>query len=127
MAATKTRARSSPRNNGAGPAVVDAARKASKPALAAGAAAAGLAGGLLIGSRMGTGTGLLVRRRSNSAWALAGAKRLASTVVKASHTADDIHTIREQLEQANKRSPIEVLLDGLTHRPGTGKRQRGLS
>jgi hypothetical protein len=120
MAATKARATSSPRNNGAGPAVADAARRASKPALAAGAAAAGMAGGLLIGSR------LLVRRRSNSAWALAGAKRLAATVVKASHTADDIHAIREQIEQANKRSPIEVVLDGLTHRPGTGKRQRVL-
>ena len=126
MAATKARVRSSPRSNGEGSAVADAARKSSKPALAAAAAAGGLAGGLLIGSRMGTGTGLLVRRRSNSALALAGAKRLAKTVVKASHTADDIHAIREQLEQANKRSPIEILLDALTHRPGTGKRQRGL-
>lgn len=125
MAATKARTRSVSRNNGAGPAVADVARKANKPALAAGAAVAGLAGGLIVGSRLGAGTGLLVRRRSNTALALAGAKRLAKTAVKASQTADDIHALREQLEQANKRSPIEVVLDGLTHRPGTGVRRRG--
>jgi hypothetical protein len=122
MAATKARTRSPARSNGAGPAVAD---KASIPALAAGAAAAGLAGGLWLGSRIGTG--LLVRRRSGSALARAGAKRLATGVVKAAHTADDIHAIREQLENANRRSPIEVVLDGLTHRPGTGARRRGLS
>jgi hypothetical protein len=100
---------------------------ATTKARVAGAAAAGLTGGLLIGSRMGTGAGLLVRRRSSTALALAGAKSLAKTVVKASHTADDIHAIREQLENANNRSPIEILLDGLTHRPGTGMRRRGLA
>ena len=126
MAATKARRQSGSRSNGAGPVVADAARKATKPAVAAGAAVAGLAGGLLVGSRLGTGAGLLVRRRSTTALALGGARRLAKTVVKASQTADDIHAIRDQLEQANKRSPIEVVLDGLTHRPGTGKRRRGL-
>ena len=46
---------------------------------------------------------------------------------KASNTgADDIRAIREQLENANRRSPIEVVLDGLTHRPGIGKRERQL-
>jgi len=122
MAATKARPRSGPRSNGAGPAVADTARKVNKPAMAAGAAVAGLAGGLVVGSRLGTG--LLVRRRSSTALAVAGARRLAKVVVKASQTAEDIHTIRDQLEQANKRSPIEVVLDGLTHRPGTGKRRR---
>jgi hypothetical protein len=118
MAATKSRTRSGSRSNGAGPAVADAARRAGKPAAVAGAAVAGLAGGLVIGSRLGTGAGLLVRRRSTTALAL------ARTVVKASQTADDIHAIRDQLEQANRRSPIEVVLDGLTQRPGTGKRRR---
>lgn len=126
MAATKTRARSGSRSNGAGPAVAQTARKATTPAVAAGAAVAGLAGGLLVGSRLGTGAGLLVRRRSTTSLALAGAKRLAKTVVTASQTADDIHAIRDQLEQANRRSPIEVVLDGLTQRPGSGKRRRGL-
>jgi hypothetical protein len=126
MAATKARTRSGSRSNGAGPVVVDAARKAGKPAIAAGAAVAGLAGGWVIGARLGTGARLIVRRRSHTAIALAGAKRLATTVVKASRTADDIHAIRDQLEQANRRSPIEVVLDGLTHRPGTGTRRRRL-
>jgi hypothetical protein len=124
MAATKAR----PRSNGtldkathAGDAV---AGKAAKPALAAGAAAAGLAGGLLIGSRMGSGGGLLGRRRSGAVPSLADSKQFAPVVGKASHTADDIRAIREQLENANRRSPIEVVLDGLTHRPGTGKRER---
>jgi hypothetical protein len=127
VATTKTRTRSGSQSNGAGPAVADAARKAGKPALTAGAAVAGLAGGLVIGSRLGTGAGLLVRRRSTMALALAGSKRLAKTVVRASQTADDIHAIRHQLEQANQRSPIEVVLDGLTHRPGTNRRRRRLS
>lgn len=126
MAATKARPRAGSRNRGAARAVPDTARKAAKPALAAGAAAAGLAGGLLIGSRIGSGSGLSMRRRSRKALALAGAKRFAATAVKASRTADDIQTIREQLENANRRSPIEVVLDGLTHRPRTGKRERGL-
>jgi hypothetical protein len=127
MAATKTRARPTARSNGAGPAAVDVARKARKPALTAGAAVAGLAGGLVIGSRLGTGAGLLVRRRSTTALARAGVKRLAKTVVTASQAADDLHAIRDQLEQANRRSPIEVVLDGLTHRPGTEKRRRGMT
>jgi hypothetical protein len=127
MAATKTRPRSGSRDNGAGPAVADAAHKARKPVLTAGVAAAGLAGGMLLGSRLGSGSRLLVGRRSRKALALAGAKRVAATVAKASHTVEDIHAIRQQLEQANKRSPIEVVLDGLTHRPGTRRRQRGLA
>jgi hypothetical protein len=124
MAATKTR----PRTNGAvdkakhaGDAVAGSARRAAGPAIAAGAAAAGLAGGMLIGSR-------LVRRRPSApALALAGAKRFAAAAAKASRTADDIHQVRVQLENANRRSPVEVVLDGLTHRPGTAKRERRLA
>jgi hypothetical protein len=88
-----------------------------RPALAAGAAVAGLAGGMLIGSR----------KRKKSDTALVVAKRLVSAAGKASRTADDIHSIREQLENASRRSPIEVVLDGLTHRPRTGKRGRVFS
>jgi hypothetical protein len=125
MAATKARTRAGSNSNGAidkakhaGDAVAGTARRAAGPALTAGAAAAaGLAGGLLIGSRVG-------RRRSAGALALASAKRFAAAAGKASNTADDIRSIREQLENANRRSPIEVVLDGLTHRPGTGKRER---
>jgi len=132
MAATKARTRAGSNNNGAiekakhaGDAVAGTARRAVGPALTAGAAAAaGLAGGLMIGSRVGPGGGALGRRRSGTALALASAKRFAAAAGKASNTADDIRAIREQLENANRRSPIEVVLDGLTHRPGTGKRER---
>lgn len=132
MAATKSRTRARSSDNGAidtakhaGDAVAGTARRAAGPALTAGAAAAaGLAGGLMIGSRVGSGRGPFGRRRSASALALASAKRFAAAAGKASNTADDIRAIREQLENANRRSPIEVVLDGLTHRPGTGKRER---
>jgi len=132
MAATKARTRAGSNNNGAiekakhaGDAVAGTARRAVGPALTAGAAAAaGLAGGLMLGSRVGPGRGLLGRRRSGTALALASAKRFTAAAGKASNTADDIRAIREQLENANRRSPIEVVLDGLTHRPGTGRRER---
>ncbi len=137
MAATKTRSRTSTavkRSNGvvtrakdAGDTVASIAQRSTGPALAAGAAAAGLAGGLLIGSRVTPGRRLFRRRRSGAVVALAsGARRAAAMAGKASNTADDIRAIREQLENANRRSPIEVVLDGLTHRPGTGRRERQL-
>jgi hypothetical protein len=78
---------------------------------------AGLAAGMLIGSRK--------PKKSDTARVVA--KRLVSAAGKASRTADDLHAIREQLENANRRSPIEVVLDGLTHRPRTGKRERVFS
>jgi hypothetical protein len=121
MAATKARPRAPASRNGTVRKTTRAS--AARPALAAGAAAAGLAGGMLIGSRKGSG--LFRRKRSGTALAIAGAKRFAAAAGKASNTADDIRAIREQLENANRRSPIEVVLDGLTHRPGTGKRERG--
>jgi hypothetical protein len=38
-----------------------------------------------------------------------------------SDTKDEARQIREHLKMANKRSPIEVVLDGLTHRRGAHK------
>jgi hypothetical protein len=124
MAATKARTRAGSSSNGAvtkakqaGDSVAGTASRVAGPALAAGAAGvAGLAGGLLIGSRR--------RRKTGAALAIASAKRFVAVAGKASNTADDLRAIREQLENANRRSPIEVVLDGLTHRPGTGKRER---
>ena len=104
----------------AGDAVASAARRTPSPAIAAGAAAAGLAGGLLLGSR-------LAPRRSalaSAALALAdGVRRAASAADRASTTIDEIRAVREQLETLNKRSPIEVVLDGLTHRRGAHRRE----
>jgi hypothetical protein len=47
-----------------------------------------------------------------------GAKRLAAATRPVAAATDDVREVRKQLEQANRRSPVEVLLDGLTHRRG---------
>ena len=136
-AASKTVAKA----KGAGDSVATAARRAKGPVLTAGATAAGLAGGLALGSRMaskrrGLGTLLAPRRRVlgvsvgrrnglvRTAEALAQvARELSLATNQASATTDDVRQIREQLEKANRRSPLEVVLDGLTHRRGAHKRE----
>ena len=51
------------------------------------------------------------------------ANGLGSATQQASSTTDEVHQIREQLERTNRQSPIEVLLDGLTHRRGAHKQE----
>ena len=117
------------------------ASNAPEAARAIGFAAAGLAGGLALGTRLASGRTkigpLAVRRRRvlgvpvgrkpaavAAAHALAGGvQRLAAAGGHASRAADDIHEVRAQLEQLNRRSPVEVLLDGLTHRRGGHRRE----
>jgi hypothetical protein len=113
-------------------------RRARGPMLAAGAAAAGLAGGLAAGSRRHR-RGLFDRRprllgvpighKSGALRAVEllrdGAKHLDSATSQLSGAGDDVRQIREQLDQANRRSPLEVVLDGLTHRRGAHKREGG--
>jgi hypothetical protein len=116
------------------------ASNAPEAARAIGYAAAGLAGGLALGTRLAPGRKigpLAVRRRRvlgvpvgrkpaavAAAHALAGGvQRLAAAGGHASRAADDIHELRAQLEQLNRRSPVEVLLDGLTHRRGGHRRE----
>lgn len=81
--------------------------------VAAGAAAAGLAGGLVIGSRMAS------KRPGLRSFARA----LASVTEQASVTTSELRQVREHLENANRRSPLEVVLDGLTHRRGAHRRE----
>ena len=127
----QTRTRSAPSVNGsaassvvekaqgAGDSVVSAARRARTPALTLGAMAAGVAGGLALGSRMGA------RRKSGlvrAAEALRDvARELGTATSQVTGTADDVREIKEHLDKANRRSPVEVLLDGLTHRRGAHK------
>ena len=110
------------------------ARRTAGPAKAAALAAAGLAGGLAVGARLQPKRhGLLPGRRRRvlgvpvgrepasvtAAKAFAdGAKRLVAATRPVAAATDDVHELRRQLEQANRRSPVEVLLDGLTHRRG---------
>ena len=125
----------------AGGSVATAARKAKGPLLTAGATAAGLAGGLVLGSRMtskrrGLGAALAPRRKVlgvpvgrksgvvRTAEALGQvARQLSAATNQISGTADDVQQIREQLDKANRQSPLEVVLDGLTHRRGAHKRE----
>ena len=47
-----------------------------------------------------------------------GARRLVVATRPLTSAADDVQELRKQLDQANRQSPIEVLLNGLTHRRG---------
>ena len=152
MAATKTRSGQSTNGNAAsstgakvkeaGGAVASTARRVRAPVLAAGATAVGLAGGMALGSRMASkrrSLGALLAPRPRVLGVPLGPKsglvRTAEAVGKAakglssvghqlSDTKDEARQIREHLEQANKRSPIEVVLDGLTHRRGGHKLEK---
>ena len=130
MAATKTRSTTS--RNGSGPSTVEkVAGRAKGPMLTAGVTAAGLAGGLALGARMGTKRrkilGLPIGRKSAFAQAAEAfgdvARELRKARNQASAVTDDVREIREQVDKANRQSPVEVLLDGLTHRRGAHKRE----
>jgi hypothetical protein len=151
MAATKTRSASSANGSAAsrtvtktkeaGNSVATAARKAQGPVLTAGATAAGLAGGFVLGSRLSSRRRGLVAllaprrkvlgvpvRRKNGAVRIAEAlgqlaRELGSATKQVSSTTDDVRQIHEQLDKANRQSPLEVVLDGLTHRRGAHKRE----
>ena len=119
----------------------DVVGKAKKPVLTAGAAAVGLAGGLAVGSRIGARhrglSGLVAPRRKVLGMPLgrkSGLQRTVDTLGKAAlgvgsathrvaSTSDDIRQVREELERANRQSPVEVLLNALTHRRGAHKHE----
>jgi hypothetical protein len=132
MAATKTRSRASASNGRAaaspiakaratGNTVAKTGRGASGPALTAGATVAGLAGGFALGSWKASKT-----RRGTGKFARAVAQlphELGSLTSEVASARDDARELRQLLRQANRRSPIEVLLDGLTHRRGAHKNE----
>ncbi len=109
--------------------------------VAAGATAAGLVGGLALGARLGSkrrGLSALVSPRprvlgipigrkpglTKAAEALGQAAReLGSATSRAASATDDVREIRDQLDRVNRQSPVEVVLDGLTHRRGAHKRE----
>ncbi|HEY1275977.1 MAG TPA: hypothetical protein VGF25_13760 [Thermoleophilaceae bacterium] len=145
-----TRARSTQSANGGpvvskakdvGESVATAGRKAKGPALTAGAAAAGLAGGLVLGARAASRRrglralvtprprilGVPIGRKSSAVRAAEAlgqiARGVGSATSEVSTAGNEMRQIREQLDKANRQSPIEVVLDGLTHRRGAHKRE----
>jgi hypothetical protein len=146
VAATGTRSGGSPdgaitkpaaKAKQAGESVTEAACRAKRPLAAAGLTAAAVAGGYALGRAGGKHAGRLPRRRKLLGLRIGpktGLERtadvleklaasLGSAAGKATATTDDVRKIREELEQVNRQSPVEVLLDGLTHRRGAHKRE----
>src|ERR1044071_5195580 len=102
----------------AGHGVGKAARKAKTPLLAGGAAVAGAAGGLALGARQARKSKTLrrpkVKIRSQD---LARAARdVGQFGMDVGQLAGELRKNREAANGAKHRSPVEVVLDGLTHR-----------
>jgi hypothetical protein len=118
-----------------GDAVGTAAKKAKGPALAGGAALAGLAGGLAIAARAGGPRKVLglpvpgtrrplvkittprrVKRKGVSKDLLKAAGEVGSAGRQAGELAGEVQRVRADLDRGRRRSPIEVVLEGLTSR-----------
>lgn len=105
------------------------AQKSGTPAIVAGAALAGLAAGAALASRGNRfGGRLLGGGLPGAAKAIGGRGGTARTLLKASQQlnsatcslndlASEIRKVRELAEAGRSRSPIEVVLQGLTRRP----------
>jgi hypothetical protein len=98
------------------------ATKVKTPAIATGAAVAGLAGGLAL-ARAGSRKRLLgvPLPTANATQAMSrnlgeAAKQVGSFGEHVGELANEIRMVREGAAQANSRSPIEVVLQGLTSR-----------
>ena len=132
MATNRTRSRTTA-SNGSGAAspiagsratsdtVTNVVRGARGPALTAGATVAGLAGGFALGSWKASKTRPGTAKFARAVAQLA--KELGSLTSEVASTKDDARELRQLLNQANRRSPVEVLLDGLTHRRGAHKNE----
>ena len=96
-----------------------AARKAGVPALAAGATLAGVAAGFALGARKGSGLGGLrpLTHRGGARDVLRAARGVETAACQAGELAKELRLLRRASLEAQKRSPIEVVLQGLTRRP----------
>jgi hypothetical protein len=120
MAATQTAGkRAGGSSNGTAPqALADAAQRAKGPALAGGAAVAGLAAGAVLGAKLRAHRRphLLGLPMPRGAELKAGAKQAARAGRWAAALRADVAAVRAQAEESRHQSPIEVLLTGLTSR-----------
>jgi hypothetical protein len=109
-----------------GHAIGEAASKAKGPALTGGAALAGLVGGMAIAARGSRrkvlGVPIPGTRRPLVQIKAPRRKGVGKDVVKAggemAKLAGEVRMAREQLDTRRRRSPIEVVLEGLTSRRG---------
>ena len=97
------------------------AQKLKTPALAAGAAAAGLAGGLALAGRaphkvLGVRVPPAGAAQSTSQNLAEAAKQIGSFGERLGELANEVRMVREGFAQSRTRSPIEVVLQGLTSR-----------
>ena len=102
-----------------------AASKARTPLLASGAAIAGVAGGIALGARQTRRSKLLQRRpkvkigpkvKIDSHDLAKAAKEVGQFGVDVGQLASELRRNREAANGAKRRSPIEVVLQGLTSR-----------
>ncbi len=107
----------------AGQAVGGAVSKAKVPLMAGGAALAGAAGGLVLGARRarrnGVGARALSRRpqvKVRSQDLARAAKEVGSFGAQMGRLATELQQTREAAGNDRHRSPVEVVLDGLTAR-----------
>jgi len=96
-----------------------AVRKGGGPALAAGATLAGVAAGFALGARTGSGLGGLrpLTRRGGARDVLRAARGVETAACQAGELAKELRLLRRASLEAQKRSPIEVVLQALTRRP----------
>lgn len=99
------------------------ASKAKVPLLAGGAALVGAAGGLVMGSRHGRHSGRLAKAlpqkpqiKVDSRDVAKAAKEVGNFGAQVGHLASELKRARETANGSKHRSPVEVVLDGLTHR-----------
>lgn len=94
-----------------------AARKAKTPLLAGGAAVAGAAGGLALGTKARKSKTLRRPKVKIRSQDLAKAARnVGEFGMDVGQLAAELRKNREQANGAKRRSPLEVVLEGLTHR-----------
>ena len=103
--------------------VASVARKAKTPLIASGAALAGAAGGLVLGSRSGRGEKIMgalrphkPRMQMNSHDLAEAAKSIGQFGAQMGELATELRRTREEASSEKRRSPIEVVLEGLTAR-----------
>jgi len=95
------------RKNGDASTAGSLAKRMKAPAIVGGAAVAGLAGGVALGRR---------GSRSATANMAEAAKQIGSFGEKVGDLATEVRMVREGVAHSQRRSPVEVLLEGLTSR-----------